>query len=163
MKTSAKALATSHSGLTRAKLMVVADLGHLRAYRLQRIPTARTARLSLVEDRATEVTDHLSEAVTDQAGRFRRELSVGGMLSDGEEHHLGLERRRRAIKTLATRVSRLIDREAVDGCFLAADPRINQCVLEAMHPAARAKVQKNILANLSKLRPPQLLERFHEG
>jgi hypothetical protein len=100
--------------------------------------------------------------VSDQAGRFRKDTSGVGELSDGEEHNLELERDRRAVKTLATRISLLIDREAVDGCFLATDPRINQCLLDELEPAARAKVQKNIPANLSKLKPAELLERFHE-
>jgi hypothetical protein len=162
MKNSPKILATSQAGETKAKLVVVADLGHLVAYRLQKNPTAQRSRLVAVEDCETGAANHLSEIVTDQTGRFREVLSFGGGASDGEEHNLVLERDRRAVKTLANRVSRLIDRENVDGCFLAADPRINQCLLDEMDSTARAKVEKNIEANLVKLKPDELLQRFHE-
>src|SRR5262245_52286363 len=142
MKTSADSQAASQK--TATKLVVVVDLGRLRAYRLETNPAFSHPRLKLIEVQQTNITHHLSEDV--DVGRFRKEPA--GSLSDGEEHNLELQRRRHAVKTMARGIGELIQRERPDGCYLAADARINQSLLDEMAPAARAKIQKNISANL---------------
>ncbi len=85
-------------------LLVVADLGRLKAYRWDENRRYSHPRLELVDDTETGVTHRLSEDLTDQAGQYRKGLgdSEGpSALSDGEPHNIDLERRRRAIKTLA--------------------------------------------------------------
>jgi hypothetical protein len=160
MKTSADSPAASQQTTTNKKLVVVVDLGRLRAYRLEESPHFSHPRLKLIEVQQTDITRHLSEEVTDDAGRFRKEPAVVGALSDGEEHNLELQRRHQAVKTLARGIGELIQRERVDGCYLAADSRINEPLLNEMMPAARAKIQKNISANLSKLAPEEIRKRF---
>ena len=66
------------------------------------------------------------------------------------------------MKTLAERISGLINQEKADSCYFAADPRINQPILDEMDATARGKIQKNILANLSKLDPEEISKRFCE-
>ena len=82
------------------KLVVVADLGHFKAYRLEESPDFSRPRIKLLEDWETNVSKHLSEEVTDQAGQFRKGSAPAGPTdrSDGEEHNLDLERRRRAVE-----------------------------------------------------------------
>jgi len=148
-----------------AKLLVVADLGRLKAYRLEESRHFSHPRLELVDDWETEVTHHLSEDVTDQAGRFRKGTGhneAQSALSDGEQHNIDLERRRRAVKTLAKRICELLHREQVDGCYLAADSRISRPILEEMDPPSRARIQKTVEANLSKLSPSQVIGHFCE-
>jgi hypothetical protein len=137
------------------KLVLVADLGRLKAYRLEENPRFSHPRMELLGDWETDVTQHLSQAVTDQFGRFRNELS------DGEDHNLDLERRRRAVRSLARQISDLIERERPSECYLAADARIHQPILEKMDQRARATVQRNVLADLSKLRPEEIIDRFY--
>jgi hypothetical protein len=163
MKTSANPPATSKPKETESKLVVVADLGHLRAYRLEKTSKLGRSQWKLIEDRETNVTHHLSEDVTDQAGRVRKEPGVRGALSDGEKHELDLERRHRAVKAMAERLTELIRRENAGGCCFAADARINQLILDELDDATRAKIERNILANLSKLSPEELRERFCDG
>lgn len=160
MITNADLPPTSERASLKPKLVVLADLGRLKAYRLESGSAIDRPSWRLVEDRQTEVTHHLREDVTDAAGRYRKEPAVVGALSDGEQHNLDLERRQRALKALAQNITELIHREQVDGCYLAADARINQPLLDAMDPAARAKIQKNVPANLSKLDLEELRERF---
>ncbi|HEX5222912.1 MAG TPA: host attachment protein [Verrucomicrobiae bacterium] len=142
------------------KLVVVADLGHLKAYRLEERPEFSRPRMELIQAMETVETRHLREDVTDQAGRYRKEPAVAGALSDGEEHNASLERRNRTVRMLAETITTLMAQEHVLACYLAADPRINQSLLGEMDQRTRSKIQKNIPANLSKLEPEELVERF---
>lgn len=148
------------------KLLVVADLGRLKAYRLEENPRFSHPRMVLIEDLETEVNHHLSENLSDQAGQFRKgsKRNSEGLsaLSDGEQHNIDLERRRRAVKALARRISELVEREGVGSCYLAADTRINQLLLDEMQAPTRKKIAKNVPANLSKLSPDEVLQHFSE-
>jgi hypothetical protein len=142
------------------KLVFVADLGRLKTYRLEDSPEFSRPRLTLIEDRETEVTHHVSEDVTDQLGRHAKVPTVAGARSDAEEHNLKLERDRRAAKIIGRRIGELIDREQVETCYFSADSRINEMVLQHVEPARRNKIQKNIPANFSKVDPDKLIQRF---
>lgn len=147
------------------KLLVVADLGRLKAYRLDARPEFSNPRLQLLEDWETGVNRHLSEEFSDQAGQFRKGPGASegpSAFSDGEQHNMDLERRRRALKALARRIAELLARERLDGCYLAADRRINQPLLDEMDPATRRKIQKNVAANLSKLSDTEVVGHFSE-
>ena len=147
------------------KLVVVLDLGRLRAYRLKQGREFSEPGLELIEDWQTEVRRHLSEEVTDEAGRFRKgtaHTEGPSALSDGEQHNLDLERRRRALKTLAARVDTLLDREQPAEVYLAADKRINQPLLDELQGRNRAKIQKNLTCDLSKASPREVLNHFCE-
>ncbi len=148
-----------------AKLLFVADLGRLRTFRLEDSRNFSHARLTLLDDSQTNVSEHLSEELTDQAGRFRKGPLNGqgpSALSDDERHNLDLERRRRAVKFLAQRIDQWLGREPVDSCYLAADSRINEPILDEMEPHNRAKIQKNLAVNLSKLDPEEIIKHFCE-
>ncbi len=60
------------------KLLVVADLGRLKAYRLEDSRQFSRPSLQLVEDWGTAATRHFSEEVSDQAGQFRKGPGVKG-------------------------------------------------------------------------------------
>lgn len=155
---------SSADNIVKPKLLVVADLGRLRAFRLEQDPL-RSPRAKLVEEWNTNVTQHLREEVTDQAGQLRKGVvSAEGpsALSDGEQHNLDLERRRRAAKAIAGHVDELLNREDVDGCYLAADARINQTILDHLTARGRGKVQKNVTANLSKASVENIIQHFSE-
>jgi hypothetical protein len=147
----------------KSKLLVVADLGRLRAYHLQQDPSFSNPRLELVDDFETHVVQHLSAELTDQAGNRRSRGPVEGgpnLKSDGEQHNLDLERRRRAVKMVAKRISELLNDHKVDGCYLAADSRINQPILDELDQQTRAKIEKTVASNLSKLPASDLMRHF---
>ncbi len=146
-------------------LLIVADLGRLKAYRLQEGRQFSHPRLELLDDSETGVTHHLSQDLTDQAGQFRKNPGASegaSALSDGEQHNIDLERRRRAVKVLAQRLNLLLEREQADVCYLAADSRINQPILDELPRPSRAKIQKNVTANLTKLSQEELIRHFCE-
>jgi hypothetical protein len=145
------------------KLLVVTDLGRFKAYRLEENRRFSHPRLELLEDWETNVNQHLSEELSDQAGRFRKGHSDGdARLSDGEPHNIDLERRRRAVKTLAKRISELLNEQHLDSCYLAAGSEINQTLIEELDRPTRAKIERNVPANLTRLSHSEVLDHFSE-
>jgi hypothetical protein len=144
-------------------VLVTADLGHLKAYRLlQRDGEPGRPRIEIIQSETTDATSHLSEVVTDQAGQFRKGSFPAGPAerSDGEPHNLTLERRRRALKVIARDISRLVAREKPQEWCLAAGKDINQQLVEALDRNVRAKLKENVPANLTKLGSAQMLSHF---
>ena len=149
------------------KLLVVADLGHFKAYKLEQNQSFSQPRLQLLEQWDTDVPRHLSEELSDQAGQYRKDRKSnlnGGPsnLSDGEQHNIDLERRRRALKTVATHMWELLNRKQidVDGCYFAAGPEINGAILDHLDQKTKARIQKNVCANLTRLNPEEVVSRF---
>jgi hypothetical protein len=145
------------------KLLIVTDLGRFKAYRFEESPLYSTPRLELLEDRDTKVNERMSEQVTDQAGQFSkgaRSFAAVNDMSNGERHNLALEIRRRAVKELADLISQILKQENVDGCYLAAGSEINQTLLDALPPHVRARIEKNVTANLTRLNAAQIIEHF---
>jgi hypothetical protein len=146
------------------KLLFVADLGHLRAYRLDDSVHFSKPRLELLEEWRTNVAKHLRQDVTDQAGQVRKGSTYSGPsdLSDGENHNLSLERRHRALKGLAKHMDQLVQREEAEECYLAAGSEINSAILEALNEHARSRIHKNIQANLTNVPSDELIKHFSE-
>ena len=145
------------------KLLVTADLGHLKVFRLEEDGEQLSKpRATLLEEEITGVRNHLSEEVTDRAGQFRKGSFPAGPTdrSDGEEHNLSLERRRRALKGIAKHISDSVQREGVEKWYLAAQKEINEALVSALERKARARLEKNVKLNLTKLKMEEVLTHF---
>lgn len=144
-------------------LVVVVDLGCLKAFRVDN-GVARTPRLELIEQFDNpEAHNRLVERVTDLAGRFPRGAAKpanGNAMSDGERHNIELEQRKRFVRELARRLNSLARNEEIERCFLAASREINHQLLEELEPRVRAKIEKNLSADLTKLERAEILARF---
>ena len=145
-------------------LLVVADLGGFKAFKLDNNNHAnRTPRLEFIEEfRNTGANARLVDKVTDLSGRFPRGTGVkaGGAMSDGERHNIELEGRKRLVRQLAQRLNALARNRDIDQCFLAASKEINHPLLEELEPEVRAKIAKNVPADLTKLERPEILRHF---
>jgi hypothetical protein len=146
-------------------LVVVADLGCLKAFRLENSQLNRGPRLELLEDfRNPEAHDKLVEKVSDLSGRFPRGSGTangtGGAMSDGERHNIELESRRRLVRQLAQRFNQLAGNKEIERCLVAASKEINRQLLDELEPQVRAKIQKNVSADLTKLEPTEILRHF---
>lgn len=147
------------------KLLVVTDLGRFKAYRLEEDRNFSRPRLELLEDWETNVTHHLREEVTDQAGKYRKGVGRGEGAtapSDGEQHSMDLERRRRAVKSVARRITELLKDGGLEGCYLAADHQINNAIMDEMDDRTRLRIEKNVPANLTRLDASALVGHFSE-
>jgi hypothetical protein len=145
-------------------LVVVMDLGCFKAYRLENHHPNHTPRLELIEEfNNAGAHGKLVDKVTDLAGRFPRRTSAPnttGAMSDGERHNIELEARKRLVRGLAQRLNSLLRSKDVERCLLAASREINHQLLEELEPQARAKIEKNLTADLTKLERAELLRRF---
>ena len=132
-------------------LLIVTDLACFKAYRLTNNQPKQTPRLELVEK------------VTDLSGRFPRNTGVSnatGAMSDGERHNIALESRKRMVRQLAQRLNALARSKEVERCLLAASREINPQLLEELEPQVRAKIEKNVPADLTKLDRTEILRHF---
>lgn len=146
-------------------LLVVADLGGFKAYKLETNNNSlnHTPRLALLEQFSSrQAHDRLVDRMSDLSGRFPRRTGpgTGGAMSDGERHNIELEARKRLIRALAHKLNILAGRDDIDRCFLAASKEINHPLLEELNPQVRAKVAKNVPADLTKLGQLDILRHF---
>ena len=145
-------------------LVVVTDLACLKAYRLENNHPNKSLRLELVEEfNNAEAHGKLGDKVSDLSGRFPRRTGAQhttGAMSDGERHNIELESRKRLVRQLAQRLNRLLGSKDVERCLLAASREINHQLLEELEPLARAKIEKNIPVDLTKLDRAEILGHF---
>ena len=145
-------------------LVVVTDLGCFKAFRLENHHPNQTPRLELVEEfNNADAHGKLVDKVTDLSGRFPRSAGAAhttGAMSDGERHNIELESRKRLVRQLAQRLNALARSKDVERCLLAASREINHQLLEELEPQVRAKIEKNIPADLTKLERAEILRHF---
>jgi hypothetical protein len=144
----------------KPKLIIVTDLGLLRAYRLESTPK-RTPRLELLEEVSIEEAHHrLVDTVTDLSGRHGSPTARkwGAPLSD--DHNLKLEIKRRLVRTIADHIRRLVHTNRGATCCLAAHKEINHLILDALPQTVRARIETNLARDLVKATRPELLEIF---
>ena len=145
-------------------LLIVADLGLLRAYRETRNVADRQPHLELIEELKLEgAHQKLSDQVTDQAGRFPRGgggANIAGDLSAGESLNAEAEQNRQLISQLAGRINALLADNAVTSCSIAISGAIHKQLLEAIDPKARAKIGQVLASNLAKTNPNELQAHF---
>jgi len=144
------------------KILIIADLGHSKVFRLDETSGNGQRRVKLLHEHSSPVTHHLSEEVTGQFGQFRRGSGPGAAhnQSDGQEHNLSLERRRRSLKDLASNISNWIREEQPESWFLAAPREINSTLREMLDKAVHEKLEKNVSLNLTRLNQSQVLSHF---
>ena len=145
-------------------LVVVAELGGFKAYTIENNNhLAREPRLEILDQyENAEAHGHLVDKVSDLSGRFPRGTGTkaGGAMADGERHNIELETRRRLVRQLAQRLNSMARGQQIERCFLAASKEINHQLLEELDPQLRAKIEKNIPADLTKLERAEILRRF---
>ena len=116
-------------------LLVVADLGGFKAFKLENGDSHRTPRLEFLEQfDNTQAHGRLVDRVSDLSGRFPRGTGVkAGAMADGERHNIELESRKRFVRQLAQRLNTLARGQQVERCFLAASREINHQLLEELY------------------------------
>src|SRR6266699_2584848 len=102
--------------IMKGKLIIVTDLGRLKAYRSELTPK-QTPRLELLEEISwEEAQGHLDEWVTDSAGRRRAGPSQPGWGAPiTDDHNLKLENERRLIRRISKHIEDLIQRTEEEG------------------------------------------------
>ena len=149
----------------KKKLLLVMDLGCLRAYQMDfSVGRQHGPRLELVDEfTSPNGSTNVGETVTDSQGRFPRGAgpkNIMGDMSSGERNDLEQEEKRRILRDMGMHCEELLKDGEVDSCYFAAAREINHQVLDTLSPQARRKIVKNVSANLVKTPPPELIAHF---
>ena len=142
------------------KLIVVADLGRLKAFQLE-WTIQKTPHLVPLEEVELEEAHHrVLERVTDMAGRRAApaQKQWGAPITD--VHNLELETRHRLIRRIAKLIEQKILRDGQNGCWFAAPKEIHHAILQELPEPVRARIEKNLSRDLTKADAEELLEQF---
>ena len=146
----------------KSKLIIVADLGCLKAYKLEHDGLSTSPKLELIETLNNgDGRGRLSEKVTEQGGRVRGGArGAKGVQSSGERHNMQTESDKRIVKHLAGRIERLAKLQLTWPIYFAADKEIHRPILDRLDPAVRARITKMVPEDLTKINGTKLLGHF---
>src|ERR1700737_5291588 len=149
------------SFMTPTSLVIVADRGSLKAYRVDETPT-RGPSLHLVQAfNTTDAHGKLLDKVTDQAGRFP--VRDGAGLQHGAsiaETKLENETDRRIYKQLADQITKIVKSDAPNGWSFAAAADIHGAIVDHLPGNVRARIARPLQLGLVKIEPARLHSHF---
>jgi len=143
------------------KIIVVADLGHFKAYTLTKTSQG-TGKLDLIDSfDSLEAHGKFSDKVTDSAGKFGESIGKNSSVQgSGEAHNIDLENEKRIIKNIAKSINKIVTERNCSSWLLAAEKAINGQIVEYLDPAVKAKLERNVPANLTKAEKTEIVNRF---
>ncbi len=165
----------------KGSIIVVADLGELKAYRVDEfIGTDRheSAEVSHIQHHGTEkeatvleLVAHINyleshgksaEHVSDQAGRFGENMgaSMGEAHETGEAHNTALERDRRILKAISEDIKTIIEKESPRSWYLAFPKDKHNKLGEMLSADIRKTLRKSVPSDLTKMKTSELLSHF---
>ena len=150
--------------MTPANLVILADRGSLKAYRVNETPN-RGPSLQLV--RAFDITDahgRYQDKLTDVAGRF----SVGDGSANGGRHMSSIAERqaletetdRRIFKQLAENIAEVVKEQRAEGWSFAAPAEIQPAIIELLPREVRDRIVEHVRSDLVNLPVAELTGRF---
>jgi hypothetical protein len=146
------------------KLVVVADLGSFKAYKLEANNLHSTPRLELTEEiNLMDASGRTLERTNESSSREHAPVMGKWATPWGERHNIELERKRRLVKQLANALTALLRRDSADGCYLAASKEISHQILAELPREARARIEKIVASDLTKAEKVDLLRHFEVG
>lgn len=142
------------------KIIIVADLGHFKAYKVSKnMLESPRIELSRSYD-SIEAHGRLGDRLSDEAGRFGVNGGRKGIKGYGEPHNIRLEMRRKLIKQIANEINNLIKNTKYEKWCLAAGKNINNQIIKNLEPAVKERLEKNVMADLTKTRKSEILDYF---
>lgn len=137
--------------MTPTSLVIVADRGSLKAYRVDETP-ARGPSLQLVHD--IEITGSERELPFNVESTQRHVI----LISDWPA--LETETNRRIWKQLADRIAMIVKSERVEGWSFAAEPAIHKAIVDLLPVQIRERIVEHVPSDLVKVEPAQLPSHF---
>lgn len=145
--------------MTPTSLVVVADRGSLKAYRVDETPT-RGPSLHLVQAfDITEAHGKLIDKVTDFAGRYADGAGVHPGASIAETK-LGNETDRRIYKQLADQIAKIVKSDGFEGWSFAAPAEFHKAIVDLLPGDVRDRIVEHVKSDLVKTEPAKLHTHF---
>src|SRR5206468_1284076 len=148
--------------MTPSSLIVVADRGSLKAYKVNETPT-RGPSLQLVQ--AFNITDahgRMVDKLTDMAGRFPVGDAGSGrhMNAVAERTQLETENDRRIYKQLVDEIVKLVKGDGAGGWSFAAPSAIHGAIVDLLPSDVRDRIVEHVKSDLVKTEPAKLGSHF---
>lgn len=152
--------------MTPTSLIITADRGSLKAYRVIETPN-RGAGLQLVQ--AVDFTDahgRYQDKLTDQAGRFPAGSGGGQagsgrhMNAIGERQALETENDRRIFRQLAETIADVVTTEGKAGWSFAAPAAIYSTIVDLLPKVVRDQIVEHVKSDLVKIEIANLPQHF---
>lgn len=152
--------------MTPSSLIIVADRGSMKAYRVVETPN-RGPSLQLVQ--SVELTDahgRYQDKLSDQAGRFP--VGDGGgqgasgrhMNAIAERQCLETENDRRIFRQLGEHIAEVVRNEAAEGWSFAAPTEIYPSIADQLPKPIRDRIVEHVKSDLVKIEPAKLPGHF---
>jgi hypothetical protein len=148
--------------MTPTSLVIVADRGSLKAYRVDETPN-RGPSLRLVQAfDITEAHGRLTDKLTDMAGRFPVGDAGSGrhMNAIAERTQLENESHRRIYRELADQISKVVKSDGVEGWSFAAPAEFHSSIVELLPNEVRNRIVEHVKSDLVKVEPAKLQSHF---
>lgn len=140
-------------------MIIVTDLGRMKAYRVTRDdlqPNTSPAFEDLADIDLENQHSHVSDRVTDKAGRFNY---GAGSIAVGERHSEEGEAESKQLHAIAEAINRVAGSDSTD-IYLAAPQPMIRLLLETIAPPVRQRIRRELSVNLVKAPKLDLLKRF---
>ncbi|MGI8821186.1 MAG: host attachment protein [Chthoniobacterales bacterium] len=152
--------------MTPTSLIITADRGSLKAYRVNETPN-RGPGLQLVQ--AVDFTDahgRYQDKVTDQAGRFP--MGDGGGASGIGRHQNAIAERqgietendRRLFRQVADNIVEVVTKQGGEGWSFAAPASIHSSIVDRLPPKIRDRIVEHVKSDLVKIEVASLAQHF---
>lgn len=146
--------------MTPSTLVVVADRGSLKAYKVKETPN-RGPSLQLIQ--AFNIMDahgRMQDKVTDEAGAFPNAAGPGTMNSVAERQGIANETERRIHRELADKIAETVKRQSVEGWSFAAPAMIHSAITELLPNDVRDRIVEHVNSDLVNTEPAKLPGHF---
>ena len=147
--------------MTPTSLVIVADRGSLKAYRVDETPT-RGPSLRLVQAfNTTDAHGKLVDKVTDQAGRFPVRNGAGAQNAASiAETKLENETDRRIYRQLADQIAKVVKSDGIEGWSFAAPAEFHSAIVDLLPNEVRNRIVEHVKSDLVKVEPVRLPAHF---
>ncbi|DAB38541.1 MAG: hypothetical protein A2552_11550 [Sulfuricurvum sp. RIFOXYD2_FULL_44_160] len=135
------------------KLVIVADMGELKSYKVRMITETNRYHLELQSDlNYIEGRQSMGETLSDDRGRFGHKA--------GDDHGSEHESEQRLIHRIADDISALLANAQPNSCYLAFPAKHHKELTSALSTRGQKALAKNIDADLVKCPVEELLSHF---
>jgi hypothetical protein len=143
------------------KIIIAVDLGHFKAYKVTK-QERESPKIQLIESYdSIEAHGKLSDKLSDTSGRFGMGGGKNGAAKGyGEPHNIELEMEKKAAKLISNDINAIIKKEGSPKWYLAASKMINSQILDNLDAGVKAKLDKNIMSNLTKTDKSDIMKHF---
>ena len=141
-------------------LLIVADRGGLKAFRVEARPNGKPGLHQIDSDYEQDAHGRYDDKVTDRAGRFKG--SGLGQNQGGSADHskIDMENDRRAVKHIAERINELVNKEKPEAWLLAVPAQIARLLEEHLKPEVLKHLSETVHADLLREKSDEILGHF---